>query len=182
MCVGFIQVNRNTWRERLRSQRAERRYSDTTGNAGGGILLDYLTKHAIRKTEDKQAGGNLARANLFRFQRRSERRWTLSGSAAKSRVEKSRRSLHREKFQVVSAGNEIGAEKLLREMNRFPFVAQNSERNSMSNSRYPSLYQINTRVWLTELSQTLGRRPRWTISPTPSWIAWPHWVSTGSGS
>ena len=24
--------------------------------------------------------------------------------------------------------------------------------------RYPSLYQINTRVWLTELSQTLGRR------------------------
>jgi hypothetical protein len=22
---------------------------------------------------------------------------------------------------------------------------------------YPSLYQINTRVWLTELSQTLGR-------------------------
>ena len=23
--------------------------------------------------------------------------------------------------------------------------------------RYPSLYQINTRVWMTELSQTLGR-------------------------
>lgn len=28
----------------------------------------------------------------------------------------------------------------------------------MSHPRYPSLYQINTRVWLTELSQTLGRR------------------------
>lgn len=28
----------------------------------------------------------------------------------------------------------------------------------MSNPRYPSLYQINTRVWLTELSRTLGRR------------------------
>lgn len=28
----------------------------------------------------------------------------------------------------------------------------------MSTVRYPSLYQINTRVWLTELSQTLGRR------------------------
>ena len=27
----------------------------------------------------------------------------------------------------------------------------------MSNPRYPSLYQINTRVWLTELSRTLGR-------------------------
>jgi len=28
----------------------------------------------------------------------------------------------------------------------------------MSELRYPSLYQINTRVWLTELSRTLGRR------------------------
>src|SRR6516162_281473 len=27
----------------------------------------------------------------------------------------------------------------------------------MSTSRYPSLYQINTRVWLAELSRTLGR-------------------------
>lgn len=28
----------------------------------------------------------------------------------------------------------------------------------MSNPRYPSLYQINTRVWLTELSHALGKR------------------------
>ena len=28
----------------------------------------------------------------------------------------------------------------------------------MSNLRYPSLYQINTRVWLTELSRALGKR------------------------
>ena len=27
----------------------------------------------------------------------------------------------------------------------------------MARVRYPSLYQINTRVWLTELSQQLGR-------------------------
>src|SRR5512145_464185 len=27
----------------------------------------------------------------------------------------------------------------------------------MERPRYPSLYQINTRVWLTELSQALGR-------------------------
>src|SRR5882757_8852189 len=27
----------------------------------------------------------------------------------------------------------------------------------MATSRYPLLYQINTRVWLTELSQQLGR-------------------------
>ncbi len=28
----------------------------------------------------------------------------------------------------------------------------------MSTQRYPMLYQVNTRVWLTELSRTLGRR------------------------
>jgi hypothetical protein len=28
----------------------------------------------------------------------------------------------------------------------------------MSDPRYPALYQVNTRVWLTELSRTLGRR------------------------
>ena len=28
----------------------------------------------------------------------------------------------------------------------------------MPDSRYPALYQVNTRVWLTELSRTLGRR------------------------
>ena len=27
----------------------------------------------------------------------------------------------------------------------------------MTSVRYPSLYQINTRVWLTELSRKLGR-------------------------
>jgi hypothetical protein len=27
----------------------------------------------------------------------------------------------------------------------------------MSDLRYPSLYQVNTRVWLTELSRNLGR-------------------------
>ena len=29
---------------------------------------------------------------------------------------------------------------------------------SQNRPRYPSLYQINTRVWLTELSRSLGRR------------------------
>ena len=46
---------------------------------------------------------------------------------------------------------------------------------------HPSLYQINTRVWLTELSRKLGKS-RWTISRTANWIAWPTWALTGSGS
>ena len=54
-----------------------------------------------------------------------------------------------------------------------PFVAGNSEAQTMTTSRYPPLYQINTRVWLTELSRTLGKRAtlddipdteRWTVS------------------
>jgi hypothetical protein len=30
----------------------------------------------------------------------------------------------------------------------------------MATPRYPLLYQINTRVWLTELSRSLGRRAK----------------------
>ena len=30
----------------------------------------------------------------------------------------------------------------------------------MTAPRYPSLYQINTRVWLAELPRTLGRRAK----------------------
>ena len=38
----------------------------------------------------------------------------------------------------------------------------------MNSVRYPSLYQINTRVWLTELLRTLGRRrARLGSGPTP---------------
>jgi hypothetical protein len=39
----------------------------------------------------------------------------------------------------------------------FPPLNQKKER-LMATPRYPSLYQINTRVWLTELSEKLGRR------------------------
>ena len=54
---------------------------------------------------------------------------------------------------------------------------------SAGGPRYPSLYQINTRVWLTELSHALGRRGdagrhsgRRTRPPGRDW------ASTGSGS
>ncbi len=38
----------------------------------------------------------------------------------------------------------------------------------MSDPRYPSLYQINTRVWLTELSRSSGGARRWMTFPTRS--------------
>ena len=52
----------------------------------------------------------------------------------------------------------------------------------MGTSRYPVLYQINTRVWLTELSATLGRRATLDDIPRPrNWIDWPRRASIGSG-
>ena len=35
---------------------------------------------------------------------------------------------------------------------------------------YPSFYQINTRVWLTELAQQLGRPASWTTFRMRNWI------------
>jgi hypothetical protein len=51
----------------------------------------------------------------------------------------------------------------------------------MGTPRHPSLYQINTRVWLTALARSLAGPPRWTTSRTASSTAWPVWDSTGSG-
>ena len=39
----------------------------------------------------------------------------------------------------------------------------------MSDLRYPSLYQINTRVWLTELAQKLGRAATLDDVPDAEW-------------
>ena len=51
----------------------------------------------------------------------------------------------------------------------------------MSTPCYPTLYQINTRVWLTELSGQLGRRRPWMIFRTSNWTELRDWVLTGSG-
>jgi hypothetical protein len=37
----------------------------------------------------------------------------------------------------------------------------------MPPARYPSLYQLNTRLWLTELSRALGRRATLDDIPDP---------------
>ena len=52
----------------------------------------------------------------------------------------------------------------------------------MGTPRHPSLYQINTRVWLTALAQSLGRPAALDASRTPSSTDWPVRASTGSGS
>src|SRR5262249_12058381 len=64
--VGLMQVNRNTWRGvyDVKGLGGDIAYN---GNAGGEILLYYLTRYAIRKNEDKQPGGNLARATYSSY-------------------------------------------------------------------------------------------------------------------
>ena len=52
----------------------------------------------------------------------------------------------------------------------------------MSNPRYPSLYQINTRVWLTELSRALGKRATLDDIPDAELDRIAKWVLTGCGS
>jgi hypothetical protein len=52
----------------------------------------------------------------------------------------------------------------------------------MSPLRHPALYQINTRVWLTDLSRGLGRPATLDDIPDAELDRVAGWASTGSGS
>jgi len=64
--LGLMQVNRNTWRSLydLKQLAGDIGYNS---NAGGEILFYYLSRYAIKKNEDKQAGGHLARATYSAY-------------------------------------------------------------------------------------------------------------------
>jgi hypothetical protein len=104
-----MQVNRNTWRGvyDLNALSGDIEYN---GNAGGEILLNYLTRHAIRKNEDKQQGGNLARATYSAYN-------GGPGATGRYRAAKPNPALKKvdeafwEKFQVVSSGHELEVQR-----------------------------------------------------------------------
>ncbi|HET8564640.1 MAG TPA: transglycosylase SLT domain-containing protein, partial [Candidatus Binatia bacterium] len=64
--IGLMQVNRNVWRG-LYDVKGLGDDIEYNGNAGGEILYYYLTRHALTKNEDKQAGGHLARATYAAY-------------------------------------------------------------------------------------------------------------------
>jgi hypothetical protein len=103
--VGLMQVNRIVWRSiyDLKGLNGDMSYN---GNAGAEILYQYLTRYAIRKQEDKQPGGHLARATYSAYN---------AGPGGLARYRGVRQSptwkkvddAFWTKFQAVSAGEEL---------------------------------------------------------------------------
>jgi hypothetical protein len=103
--VGLMQVNRVVWRSiyDLKGLNGDIGYN---GNAGAEILYQYLTRYAIRKQEDKQPGGHLARATYSAYN---------AGPGGLARYRGVRQSptwkkvdeAFWTKYQAVSAGEEL---------------------------------------------------------------------------
>jgi Transglycosylase SLT domain len=107
--LGLMQVNRNTWRGvyDLKGLGGDIEYN---GNAGGEILHYYLTRHAIRKNEDKQQGGHLARATYSAYNggpRALGRYRAAKPIPALKKVDEA----FWEKFQAVSSGRELEVQR-----------------------------------------------------------------------
>jgi len=102
---GLMQVNRNTWRSvyDVSGLSGDIRYN---GFSGAEILYQYLTRYAIRKKEDQQPGGHLARATYSAYN---------AGPGGLARYRGVRQSPEWKKvddafwtkFQTVSSGQEL---------------------------------------------------------------------------
>jgi hypothetical protein len=103
--VGMMQVNRKTWRGLydLNGLAGDMGYNT---NAGSEILLYYLTRYAIAKKEDKQPGGQLARATYSAYNggpRHLGRYRNAPNIPALKKVDEAFWT----KFRTVSAGQEL---------------------------------------------------------------------------
>jgi len=104
--VGMMQVNRQTWRGLydLKGLSGDIEYNS---NAGSEILLYYLSRYAIPKKEDKQPGGQLARATYSAYNggpRALGRYRNASTIPALKKVDEAFWA----KFRSVSSGKEMG--------------------------------------------------------------------------
>jgi hypothetical protein len=103
--LGLMQVNRHTWRGvyDLKGLGGDIEYN---GGAGGEILLNYLTRSAIRKGEDKQPGGHLARATYSAYNGGPSAVARYRGVRQRPEWKKVDEAFW-DKFQRVSAGREM---------------------------------------------------------------------------
>ena len=104
--VGMMQVNRQTWRGLydLNGLSGDIEYNS---NAGSEILLYYLSRYAIAKKEDKQPGGQLARATYSAYNggpRALSRYRNANTIPALKKVDEAFWT----KFRSVSSGKELG--------------------------------------------------------------------------
>jgi soluble lytic murein transglycosylase-like protein len=107
--LGLMQVNRNTWRGvyDLKRLSGDIEYNS---NAGGEILDYYLMRHAIKKNEDKQPGGHLARATYSAYN-------GGPGAVGRYRSAKAIPALKKvdeafwDKFQAVNSGRELEVQR-----------------------------------------------------------------------
>jgi len=103
--VGLMQVNRNVWRGLydIKGLTADIEYNV---RAGGEILHYYLTRYAIRKEEDKQPGGHLARATYAAYNG-GPSHLTRYRSPKPNPALKKVDDLFLEKYRAVSSGHEL---------------------------------------------------------------------------
>jgi len=103
--VGLMQVNRNVWRGLydLKGLTADIEYN---GRSGSEILHYYLTRYAIRKEEDKQPGGHLARSTYAAYNG-GPSHLTRYRSPKPNPALKKVDDLFWEKYQAVSSGHEM---------------------------------------------------------------------------
>lgn len=103
--LGLMQVNRNTWRNLYDLKRLSSNI-EYNGNAGGEILAYYLSRYAIRKNEDKQAGGNLSRATYAAYNGGPSHLTRYRAAKQNAELKKVDNAFW-EKFQTVSSGREL---------------------------------------------------------------------------
>ena len=103
--VGIMQVNRLTWRSLydMKGLNGDIRYN---GNAGAEILHHYMTRYAIRKKENEQPNGNLARATYSAYNGGPGALGRYRG-VRQSPVWKKVDEAFWTKFQAVSSGQEL---------------------------------------------------------------------------
>ena len=110
--LGLMQISPHTWRNiyDLKQLGADIEYN---GNAGAEISLYYLTRFAMKKNEDKQSGGDLARATYSAYNGGPSQLSRYRLAAPNAEAKKIDESF-RKKFEAVRAGREMEVQSCYR--------------------------------------------------------------------